>query len=195
MTTTMEPSGKEGVTPCAGGFAPFDVHECQLVDKGEPDDGDKGDDPPLDDPVRVGEEHDPHEDRHHRRPDAHGDVEEHLEGDGAAQDFRQGGGDGRRHRRPEDGTGDPRAEVCHRRLGETEPCGDAEVRHVVLQDDEHHGGERHHPEQGIPVVGARGEVRRPVAGVDESHGDQQSRSDVFQYLQPSRLRVVLGGLR
>ena len=52
--------------------------------------------------------------------------------------------------------------------------------HVVLQGDEHDGGERHHPQQCITIFRPRGEVARPVTGIDEAHSNQQTRADVLE---------------
>ena len=64
--------------------------------------------------------------------------------------------------------------------------------HIVLQGDEHDGGERHHPQQGVAELGAGGEVAGPVARVDEADGDEQARTDILEDVEGAQhVRVVL----
>jgi hypothetical protein len=52
----------------------------------------------------------------------------------------------------------------------------------VLQEDQHEGGQRHHPEQAVAELRAAGDVGRPVARVDEADGDYETRPKVAQQL-------------
>ena len=97
-----------------------------------------------------------------------------------AEDLRQGGGDGGQHRRGEDRQGDDFREVGGGGLGEAESGGDPQVRGVVLEQDQHEGGEGDHPEQRVAVGRAGGDVGGPVAGIDEADGHEEAGADVFE---------------
>ena len=70
-----------------------------------------------------------------------------------------------------------------RGLREAGSGDDAQVGGVVLQDDEHDGGEGDHPEQGVAKLRAGRHVGRPVARVYEADGDQQAGAYVPQDLE------------
>ena len=77
------------------------------------------------------------------------------------------------------------------RLGQAKPRRDAQVGYVMLQYDQHDRRQRDHPQQRVTVLSPGGQIRRPVAGVDEADGHEQSRPDVFEYLQSARDGMVL----
>ncbi|WP_443776467.1 hypothetical protein [Alistipes ihumii] len=56
----------------------------------------------------------------------------------------------------------------------------------MLQYDQHDRRQRDHPQQRVTVLGPGGQIRRPVAGIDETDGHEQSRPDIFEYFQPAR---------
>ena len=58
--------------------------------------------------------------------------------------------------------------------------------HVVLQGNQHDGGEGHDPQQRIAVFRSRCEVARPVARIDETDGHEQPRADVLENIQGSQ---------
>jgi hypothetical protein len=60
----------------------------------------------------------------------------------------------------------------------------------MLQDDQHDRRERDHPQQGITVVGSCGQVRCPVARIDEAYGNEQSRADILEDFEAALSRVV-----
>ena len=61
-----------------------------------------------------------------------GDVEEHFERDGCAEDFGEGSGYGCEHCNGKYGAGDPFGGVLGGGFGEAESGGDAEMGDVVL---------------------------------------------------------------
>ncbi len=69
------------------------------------------------------------------------------------------------------------------RLGKTVAGNDPEVSCVVLKEDEHEGGEGHHPEEPIAVNGAGSHVGRPVTGIDEADRDEDARPDVLHHIR------------
>ena len=116
--------------------------------------------------------------RHDDAARAHGQPKEHLKGNRAAQDFGHGGGDGR-----EIGAGEHRAshdagEKAGRGLGKAGARGDAQVRRVVLQHDEHNRGQRDDPQQRVAKLRARGHIGGPVARVDKADGHEQPGADM-----------------
>ena len=175
-----------------GGLAPVDVDEEELVDKRQSDDRHKSDDGALYLLVRIGKQQDEHHRRHQQRTRGDGDAQEHLQGDGAAEDLSQRGGDAGQDSADHDRTPHPARRVLDRRLAETQAGHDAEVGHIVLQGDEHDRRQRHHPEQGVAVGRTGGEVARPVARIDEAYRDQQSGADVSEYIKSTQdMRVPL----
>ena len=101
-----------------------------------------------------------------------------MKRDRTAQDFGHGGGDGR-----EVGAGEHRApneagEKTGRGLGKAGARGDAQVRRVVLQDDQHNRGQRDDPQQRVAKLRARGHIGGPVARVDKADGHEQSGADM-----------------
>ena len=101
-----------------------------------------------------------------------------MKRDCTAQDFGHGGGDGR-----EIGAGEYRAshdagEVACRGLGKTGARGDAQVRRVVLQDDQHNRGQRDDPQQRVAKLRACGHIGGPVARVDKADGHEQPGADM-----------------
>ena len=95
--------------------------------------------------VRVGQQQEGAEQRGKAGPDDERQSEEHLQGDGGAQDLGQRGGDGGRHGAEQYGTAQGAGQMAGGGFGEAQPRHDAQMGHVVLQDDEHRGGERDHP--------------------------------------------------
>ena len=76
------------------------------------------------------------------------------------------------------------------RLAQAQAGGYAEMRDIVLQDDQHQRGKGDHPEQGIAVLRARGQVGSPVAWIYKTYGNDKPRADILKYLQPAeRLKV------
>jgi hypothetical protein len=54
------------------------------------------------------------------------------------------------------------------------------VRRVVLEHDQHPRRQRDDPQQHTAKLRAAGDVRGPVARIDEAHRDQHSRPDVAE---------------
>lgn len=84
-----------------------------------------------------------------------------------------------------------RREVFCGSFGKAQARDDAQVRHVVLEDYQHYGRQRHDPKQGVAELRARREVRGPVAGVYEADGHEKPRADVFQQFERGRARFVV----
>ena len=115
-----------------------------------------------------------------------------MKGNRATQDFGHGGGDGR-----EIGTGEHRApneagEKAGRGLGKAGARGDAQVRRVVLQDDQHDRGQRDDPQQRVAKLRAGGHVGGPVARIDKADGHEQPGADMPGDIQTS---VASGAVR
>jgi len=73
---------------------------------------------------------------------------------------------------------DEAGQVARRGLGETHARGDAQVRRVVLQHDEHDRGQRDDPQQRVAKLRAGGHIGGPIARVDKADGHEQSGADV-----------------
>ncbi len=182
--------------PPRGRLTPGHVDERQLEEEGQADERDEGDDGFFEARVGVREEQgqDDGQGQHGRGPQRQ-PGEEQVQADRGAQDLGQGRRDGGQDGAPQHELRCRRPHVPGRRLGQAQARGDAEVGDVVLEDDEHQGRQGDHPEKGVAVPGPRGDVRGPVAGVDEADRDQESRADVPEEggsLQPRQ--VLLEGL-
>ena len=180
------PGGQRGRHGAAQGGRPVGVDKRQFVKVRETDERNEGNDALFDPAVGVGEEQDGRNCRRSRRAERNGQAEKHFERNGCTQDF----GERRRHRSghgaPQHGARYGRAQVARRGLGQAKARSDAQVGHVVLQYDEHHGRKRHDPEQGVAELRASGKIRRPVARIDEAYGDKQPRPDVAQDVKAAR---------
>lgn len=42
----------------------------------------------------------------------------------------------------------------------------------MLDNDQHDGREGDDPQEGVAELGARGEIRRPIPGIDKAYGDK-----------------------
>ena len=98
--------------------------------------------------------------------------------------------DAREHGGGERNEGHGARQVPGGRLGQALAGNDTQVGDVVLEQDEHDGGKRHHPEQGVTEGGTGGHVGRPIARIDESHRYEQARADGLQDLQASPVARV-----
>ena len=96
----------------------------------------------------------------------------------ATQDFGHGGGDGREIGTDEHRASNEAGEVTCRGLGKTGARGDAQVRRVVLQDDQHNRGQRDDPQQRVAKLRAGGHIGGPIAWVDKADGHEQSGADM-----------------
>ena len=180
-----------GLHPARDGLPPIHVHEEQLIQERQADDGDEGDNPPLYFIICIAEQQGEAHDGDDGRAHLDGHAEQHPERDGATQNLRQRGGYAGEQRRREDRAAQPAGQVPIGRLREAQPRHDAEVRHVVLDDNQHDGGKSDHPQQRVAERGAGGEVGRPVARVDEAYGDEQPRPDILQQVQRPALGPVV----
>ena len=68
--------------------------------------------------------------------------------------------------------------MARRGLGKTHARGDAQVRRVVLQHDEHDRGQRDDPQQRVAKLRAGGHIGGPIARVDKADGHEQSGADM-----------------
>ena len=68
--------------------------------------------------------------------------------------------------------------MARRGLGKTHARGDAQVRRVVLQHDEHDRGQRDDPQQCVAKLRAGGHIGGPIARVDKADGHEQSGADM-----------------
>ena len=109
----QRPLGHRWHERAAHGHGPVDVDQEQLVDERQPDHRHEADDGPLHLRVTVGEEHDEHGRRRQHGAGGDGDSEEHLQGDGTAQDLGQRRGDTGQDGRHHDGTPQPAGRVLH----------------------------------------------------------------------------------
>ncbi len=185
------PLGQAGPHPGDSGLDPIDVHQGQFVEKGEPDDRDKADDDLLHHPVGVGEQHQRNKEDHQESSGRQRDVEQHLEGNGPAEDFGKGGGNRGEHRRSEHRPADPGGRVLIGGLGQTQPGDDPQMGDIVLEHDQHQGGEGDHPQQRVAVTGPGGDVGGPVTRIDETDRDQQTRPNVAENLEGAEGRFVI----
>ena len=117
-----------------------------------------------------------------RRAQPERDAEEQVEAESGAEILREVGG----HAGDDDGHagdgGDGLRQVCAHVGGQRTTRHDAELRRQVLQEDQHQGAERDDPEQPVAELRAAGDVRGPVAGVDEPDGDDETGTQVAQQL-------------
>ncbi len=115
-------------------------------------------------------------------PSQSGQAEEQVEPERRAQVLGDVGGDaGQDDGHAGDPDDRPRQMGTHvRRQGP--PRDDAQLGRQVLQEDEHERAERDDPEQVVAELGATGDVRRPVARIDETDGDDEAGSEVAQQL-------------
>ena len=183
-----EPAGSEGVTQ----RRPAHVHEGELRQEGEAHHRDEGYDPALDALVRAGGQHEQGRCGYDDAARAQGQAKEHLERNGRAQDLGHGGGDGRQVGASKHDDGRRARKVLAGGLCKAGAGDNAQVRGVVLQDDEHDGGEGDHPEQGVAKLRAGRHVGRPVARVYEADGDQQAGADVAKDLLAAMASSSLG---
>ena len=163
----------------------------KFVDERKPYDGHESNDGPFNLLVGVGEKHYGHENRSQHRTPYYGDVQQHLQCDGPAQYFGKGSGYGSQHRRTQYRARHPFGSVLRGGFRQAQSRHDAQVRHVVLQDYQHDGRERHHPQQRVAELRPRRKIRRPVAGVDETYRHQQSRSDISEHVQTTQIAFVV----
>ena len=77
-------------------------------------------------------------------------------------------------------------------FGQALAGGDSKVSGIVLQQNEHQGRKRHHPQERVAKLRASRHVRCPVAWVDEAHGYQEAGSDVLENLEASVAASLLG---
>ena len=162
---------------------PVHRHEARFRHEGDADDGDEEDDDLFDPRVGMAELEVQRQTEHEKRADPEGKAEEHFQRDGPAEELCQSRGDGGEHGRGEDEIFQPPVHVGRGRFGQAFPRDDAQVRRVVLKDDEHDRGERHHPEELVAVFRTGGDIRRPVAGIDETHRDDESRPERTENVQ------------
>jgi hypothetical protein len=87
------------------------------------------------------------------------------------------------HKQPQD-DGDRPGVAVATGLREIASAGDAQPRRQRLQQDRHQVGQHDHAEQGVAVLGAAGEVGRPIAGVHIADRDQVPRSGERKQLAP-----------
>jgi|GEM_PF-2593035 len=73
---------------------------------------------------------------------------------------------------------DEAGQVARRGLGKAHARGDAQVRRVVLQHDEHDRGQRDDPQQRVAKLRAGGHIGGPIARVDKADGHEQSGADM-----------------
>ena len=156
------------------------IGQGEFVKEGETNEGHKGDDAFLHSAVGVREEEKQAEQCGNGCPDHEGDAEEHLQGDGSTQNFGQRGGNGGGHGTPQYGTALPTRQIARGSLRKAEAGNDAQVRHVVLQHDEHEGGKSYDPQQGVAESGAGCKIGSPVAGIDKAYGDEEAGAYVAQ---------------
>ena len=75
--------------------------------------------------------------------------------------------------------------MARRGLGKAHARGDAQVRRVVLQHDEHNRGQRDDPQQRVAKLRAGGHIGGPIARVDKANGHEQPRADMPCNVQAS----------
>ena len=162
---------------------PVDIHQEQFVKERQADDGNKGDNESLNALVGVGKEHDQHQNSGEYRSPYNRNIKEHFQGDGTSQNFGQRGGDGCQHSASQYRTGYPFRSMDSCSFAQAETGYNTQVGYVVLQNNEHDGGECHYPQKCIAKLRAGCKVRRPVARVDESYCYQQTGTNVFEDIQ------------
>ena len=136
--------------PLRGG-RPIYPNQEELVDKRQAYHRDKGNDEPFDALIGVGKEEDEHGCRREQCAPYDRDAKEHLQGDGCPKNFGKRSGDACHESRHQYRSAYPMWRIFLRSLAEAQSRDDAQVSHIMLQGDEHDGGERNHPEQHIAV--------------------------------------------
>ena len=112
------------------------------------------------------------------------DMEQQVEGDGAAQHFRQVAcADGHFAHQPVGPARPPRIPVAAA-LGEVLAGHHAESRGNYLHENGHQAGQADHPQQPVLELSATLQVRPPVAGVHVANADQNRRPDESPPLLP-----------
>ena len=178
----------DGTTQLGRRRRPVRVHDEELDDVAPGDDREEDDDHPLEPVVRLPEDGDEDEAHGDGRTEPERDAEEKVEAERGAEVLGDVGGDAGEDDGdagdPDDGPRQAPTNVD----GERAAGDDAELRRQVLQEDQHQRAERDDPEQVVAELGAAGDVRRPVAGVDEADRDDEPRAQVAQQL--AREQVV-----
>ena len=189
-----------------GGLAGVEADAQRVVEEAEDDEPEQAGDDGLEAPVALGLQ--PED----REGDDGGDepgleerhVEEQVQRDGGADELGEVGRHGDQLGLDPQPPRDRPREVIAAQLGEVAPGRDADLGREVLDQHRHEVGAEQHPQQQVAVLGAAGDVRGEVAGVDVGDAGDEGRPEQgegaaqaparLQLLQSTRRRKRDGGV-
>ena len=184
--------GQAWGNPRRDGTRPVNLDQGELCQKREAHYAHKGNDPALGTLVGAREQHRSRGRRHDDAAKVQWQAKQHLERNPAAENLGHGRGDGGEVGAAKNDAACEAWQVARRRLGQARAGGDAQVRRVVLQRDQHERRERDDPQQRVAKLRPSRHVRCPVARVDEAYGHEEAGAYVAQDLQTSVRASPLG---
>ena len=139
------PFRDRGLYPADACTYPVNVDQRQFIKERETNDRNKGDDKFFHPCIGIGKEQDHYKEKGEYCTGWNGYVKQHVQCHRGPKDLREGRGNGSCHGRRQQHPGCPPGSIFCGCFCQAKTRGNSKVGNIVLQDDQHNGGERDHP--------------------------------------------------